>query len=306
MMEMEGKEESANSSWYRDWMNEHQAQIKDLKYTLHLFRQSKLAMGGFFLVLGVILMSVFAPYLITHDPYALNLPERGLPPSRDHLFGTDSNGMDIYSRCVWGGRIDLSVGFIIVLISTVIGVVVGVTTGYMGGIIDEVFMRITDMFFAIPSLILAMAVSAALGSRSLQTIMFSMLIVSWPGYARLIRGNTLAVREEPYIEAAKSLGASSLYIIFKHVLLNAVAPVLVMATMDLGSIMLLTASLSFIGMGAQPGTPEWGRMIADGRNFMKSSPWMITFPGIFIMISVLGFNLLGDGLRDVLDPRLRR
>ncbi len=305
-MKMDKKKESTNGSWYRNWTNEHQAQIKDLKYTIHLFRQSKLAMGGFLLVLGVVLMSVFAPFLITHDPYSLNLPERGLPPSREHLFGTDSNGMDIYSRCVWGGRIDLSVGFIIVFISTAVGVVVGVTTGYMGGIIDEVFMRITDMFFAIPSLILAMAVSAALGSRSLQTIMFSMLIVSWPGYARLIRGNTLAVREEPYIEAAKSLGASSLYIIFKHVLLNAVAPVLVMATMDLGSIMLLTASLSFIGMGAQPGTPEWGRMIADGRNFMRSSPWMITFPGIFIMISVLGFNLLGDGLRDVLDPRLRR
>ena len=287
------------------WMRDLEPQIKEFRFTIYLLRQSPLVVAGFLLLTGFSLMAIFAPWITPYGPEQRIWAEPRLAPSWAHLFGTDENGADVFSRVIWGARIDLTIAFTVVCAAIIIGSVLGAISGFSGGKVDEIMMRITDVFLAFPALILAMAVAAALG-RSLTNLTIAMIVVWWPSYTRLIRGQVLSEREKLYVEAARAVGASNRRIIFRHVLPNSIYPLLVNATLDLGTVILVAAGLSFIGFGAGAGIAEWGRMIADGRNYLFMAPWMATFPGLAILLSSLAFNLVGDGLRDVLDPRLRR
>ncbi|MHA2024833.1 MAG: ABC transporter permease [Candidatus Thorarchaeota archaeon] len=224
----------------------------------------------------------------------------------DHIFGTDNYGGDIYSRLIWGSQEDLKIALSVVLVAVSIGAVIGAASGYFGGKLDELVMRITDIFFAFPGLVLAMAIVMALGVRSLGTISIALMITWWPTYARLVRGQVLSEREKLYIEAARSSGASDTRILFSHILPNTIQPVIVQATMDIGSVLLVAAGLAFIGFGPPIGTAEWGMMIARGQEFILSAPWMTLYPGLAILVTALAFNLVGDGIRDIMDPKLRR
>ena len=305
-----------------DFLKKHESKIKDLRFMAYLFRKSLLSMIGLILIIILILIALFAPFIASQHPayvkvtteqdttvieerWDIDFNQKLQPPSGEHLFGTDDYGRDIFSMVIYGARTSLRICIIVVSISTIIGIFLGGIAGYFGGVIDEVLMRITDVFLAIPYLILAMAVAAALG-RSIDHIMEAMIIVWWPTYARLMRGQVLAVREQQYVEAARSVGASNSRILFRHIFPNSFPPLLVEITLDLGAVLLVAAGLSFIGLGASPGTAEWGLMISSGRIHMFHAWWYVTFPGLAILFVVLGFNLLGDGLRDVTDPKLRR
>jgi peptide/nickel transport system permease protein len=289
---------------------------------LHLFRKSLLSMIGLTLITILLLVALFAPLLASEHPsyvevsteqgtttveerWVIHFDKKLLPPSLEHPFGTDDYGHDLFSMVVYGAQTSLKICFMVVLTATLIGVILGGLAGYFGGAIDETLMRITDVFLAIPYLILAMAIAAALG-RSIDHIMEAMIITWWPSYARLMRGQVIAIREQQFVEAARSIGANNSRILFRHIFPNSFAPLLVEITLDLGGVLLTAAGLSFIGLGASPGTAEWGLMISAGRTHMFHAWWYVTFPGIAIVLVVLGFNLLGDGLRDVTDPKLRR
>ena len=288
----------------------------------HLFRRSLLSMIGLILIIILIFIALFAPFIasqhpsyvrveteqgtqVTEERWAINFSQSLLPPSPKHLFGTDDYGRDLFSMVIYGSRTSFRICVIVVSISTLIGIILGGIAGYFGGILDEILMRITDVFLAIPYLILAMAIAAALG-RSIDHIMEALIIVWWPTYARIMRGQVISIREQQYVEAARSVGASNTRILFRHIFPNSFAPLLVEITLDLGAVLLVAAGLSFIGLGASPGTAEWGLMISSGRTYMFQAWWYVTFPGLAILLVVLGFNLLGDGLRDVTDPKLRR
>jgi len=288
-----------------EWGARFKLILREIGYSLHMIRRSPLTMMGIGIFLGLLMMVIFAPYIAPYDPLEMNPPALLKPPSLEHFFGTDEGGRDIFSRVVYGARISLKVGFIITFLSMTVGTVIGITAGYMGGIVDKVLMRITDVFFAFPYLILAMAITAALGPGITNT-MIALSIVWWPLYARITRGQALRVKESPFIEAVRSLGAGRLRIIFVHILPNCIDPILVQASIDVGAAIMWCAALSFIGLGAQPPSPEWGAMITSGSHYLRESWWYATFPGLMILIVVLGFNLLGDGLRDIFDPRLRR
>ena len=289
---------------------------------MHLFRRSLLSMIGLTLIIILILVALFAPFLASEHPtyvevsteqgttrteerWEIHFDQKLLPPSAQHFFGTDDYGRDIFSMVVYGSQTSLRICLMVIAISTLIGVILGGLAGYFGGVLDEILMRITAVFVSIPYLILALAIAAALG-RSIDHIMEAMIITWWPTYARLLRGQVLTIREQQYVEAARSVGASNSRILFRHILPNSFAPLLVEITLDLGAVLLVAAGLSFIGLGASPGTAEWGLMISEGRTVMFHAWWYVTFPGIAILLVVLGFNLLGDGLRDVTDPKLRR
>ena len=248
--------------------------------------------------------ALLAPVLSPADPLAQNVVEGLRPPSSEHLLGTDKLGRDILSRLLYGARISLMVGALVVAIASSIGAALGLLAGYLGGWADELLMRITDIFFAFPALILAMAIAGALGP-SLRNALIAISAVSWPVYARLIRGQVLALKEREFVLAARALGVPERRIIVRHLLPNTLAPLLVQASFDMGAAITAVAGLSFIGFGAQPPTPEWGVMISEGRNYMATQWWLATFPALAILLVVGGFNLLGDGLRDLLDPRLR-
>jgi len=279
--------------------------IEDWKHTFYLWRRAKLAMIGTFIVIGFILMAVFAPLIAPYDPVKTDLPSRLQPPSAQHIFGTDQFGRDIFSRVMYGARIEVWIIFLVTVISGAIGIGVGVTAGYFGGAIDEILMRITDIFLAFPRLILAMALSAMLG-RGLTNAIIAISLVEWTVIARLARAEAMRVKSQPYIEAIRAVGAGNFRILFFHVLPMCLSPVLVQLTLRMGTIILTAAGLGFLGLGAQPPTPEWGAIVSDGRSYLVQQWWISTFPGLFIAIVVLGFNLLGDGIRDILDPRLRR
>jgi peptide/nickel transport system permease protein len=287
------------------WIKDLEPQWREFKFIIYLLKQNPLVIAGFIIISIFIIAAIFAPWIAPYGPEERIWTEQMQPPSFKHLFGTDENGGDIFSRVVWGARIDLSIALTVVGSAAIIGSVIGAISGYMGGKIDEALMRVTDVFLAFPGLILAMAIAAALG-RNLINLTIALIVVWWPSYARLIRGVVLSEREKLYVEAAKAIGAKNTRIIFKHILPNAIYPLLVNATLDLGSVILTAAGLSFIGFGAGAGIAEWGRMISDGRNYLFQAPWMATFPGLAILLSSLALNLVGDGLRDVLDPRLRR
>jgi peptide/nickel transport system permease protein len=223
-----------------------------------------------------------------------------------HFLGTTADGEDVLTGLLLGTQISIRIGIIVVAVATIIGSLLGAISGYYGGAIDELIMRITDVFLAIPGLILAMAVAAALG-RNLDNVVYALIIVYWPAYTRLVRGQALSVRENLYVEAARATGASELRVVTRHVLPNTLAPILVQSSLDIGSVVLVAAGLSFLGLGAQPGTPEWGLMVSRGFTFFPNvNWWQVSFSGLMIFLFVLGFNLLGDGARDILDPRLRR
>jgi len=277
----------------------------EFRRQLRLLFRNRLSALGSVLIIVLLLAAIFAPFVARYDPLAVDIPERLQPPNPNHWFGTDDFGRDIMSRVIWGSRISLRLAIVVVVMATGLGAFIGAIAGFFGGRVDEVLMRITDVFLAFPALILAMAVAATLGP-SLTNVMIAVSITWWPWYARLMRGQILSVKEEEFVEAANAMGASSLRIIFRHLVLNSLAPIMVQASMDLGYVILTATSLSFIGLGAQPPTPEWGAMITVGRDFIISGEWWMTlFPGLAIAFTVLGFNLLGDGLRDVLDPKLK-
>ena len=287
------------------WREDMAPRVRELRFTIYLLRQSPLVVAGFILMFAFIAMAVFAPWIAPYGPEERIWESKLQPPSSQHIFGTDESGGDIFSRIIWASQLDLAIAVTVVGTAMAIGSAMGAVSGYLGGKTDEVMMRITDIFLAFPALILAMTIAAALG-RNLTNLTIALIIVWWPAYARLIRGQVLSEREKLYVEAARAVGAPTRRIIFRHVLPNSIYPLLVNATLDLGGVILTAAGLSFIGFGAGAGIAEWGRMIADGRNYLFQSPWMATFPGLAILLSALAMNLVGDGLRDVLDPRLRR
>jgi len=268
------------------------------------WRRSPLTVAGLVLVALLVFTAVFAPLLAPADPLKQVLSSRLKPPTAEHWMGTDQLGRDVLSRMIYGARISLSIGIVVVGLAASVGIFVGLVAGYSGGWLDEGLMRLTDVFLAFPALILAMAISGALGP-SLTNAMIAIAIVSWPVYARLVRGQVLTLRELEYVAAARSLGASSQSIMWKHILPNTLSPLLVQASFDMGAAILAAAGLSFIGFGTQPPTPEWGIMVSDGRNYIATQSWLSLFPGLAILLTVAAFNLIGDGLRDALDPRLR-
>lgn len=268
-------------------------------------RQNKIAIAGAVIVLALILAALLAPVLAPHNPLSGNIIDRLQAPSAAHWFGTDSQGRDVLSRIIYGSRISIQVGVISVGIALFIGTLIGAAGGYYGGWVDNVLMRVVDIMLAFPSILLAIAITAMLGPE-LKNAMIAIGVVNIPFYARIVRSTVLSVKETEYVEAARAIGGNDLRIIFRHVLPNCMAPIIVQTTMGIGTAILDAAGLSFLGLGAQPPTPEWGAMLSDGRSVMQQAPWMMFYPGLAIMLVVLGFNLLGDGLRDALDPRLKQ
>jgi peptide/nickel transport system permease protein len=293
------------SSRYRLLQKRLHPITKEWGLTFYVLRHSKLAVVGGLIALAFLLIALFGSMLAPYDPISANIQDRFQPPSASHPLGTDTMGRDVMSRMLAGAQHSIKAGLIVLAIAVPLGVLLGGIAGLLGGWIDEVIMRVTDMFLAFPSLVLAMAFSAALGP-SLFNAMIALSVVWWPMYARLVRGQALAVRETSYVEAARSRGARNWHIMFKHILPNCLSPILVTLTLDMGWVITAAASLSFLGFGAQPPIPEWGRMVSDGRIYMLRAWWMSVFPGLGIVLVVLGFNLLGDGIRDSLDPKLRR
>jgi peptide/nickel transport system permease protein len=258
--------------------------------------------AGLACIAALALVALFAPTIAPADPLAQDLKEKLRPPSLAHWFGTDDLGRDIFSRVVHGGRISLTLGFAIIAIAGVVGTLLGLTAGYFGRHADMIIMRAADMFMAFPKLILAMAVAAALGP-SLRNALIAISLTWWPEYARLSRSVALSVRGAEYVHAGRALGGSDARILLRHVLPNSIGPVVVKATMDVGFAILYAAGLSFIGFGVQPPIPEWGTMVADGRNYVYNAWWVATAPGLAILLTTMAFNLIGDSMRDVFDPR---
>ncbi|MDV7103637.1 ABC transporter permease [Vibrio sp. TH_r3] len=271
------------------------------------FFRNPLAMIGFVIVLSLIAMAIFAPYIapegitsgLTGD--ALKA-QRFQPPSAEHWFGTDGQANDVFSRIIIGSRITLLIVGIVIFTAPILGFVIGTVSGYFGGWVDVVLMRITDVFLAFPKLVLALALAAALG-RGLESAIFAIAITSWPAYARLARAETLTIRNSDFLAAARLQGASHWRLISGHIMPLCLSSLVVRVTLDMAGIILTAAGLGFLGLGAQPPTPEWGAMIAEGRDYILNYWWLATFPGLVIFIVAFGFNLLGDGLRDVLDPK---
>ncbi|HHV81247.1 TPA: ABC transporter permease [bacterium] len=266
--------------------------------------RNKAALAGLLTILFFIFIAVFAEFIAPYSPYEQNLADRLQPPSKSHLLGTDDLGRDILSRIIYGARISLAIGLISVALALGVGISAGLVSAYYGGIVDTLLMRLFDVMLAFPTILLAMAIMAALGP-DLENAMIAVGIVNIPTFARIVRASALIVKEQEYVMAAQALGQSNSKIIFRHILPNIVGPITVQVTLSYGGSILNAAGLGFLGMGAQPPTPEWGAMLSQARSFIISAPWTVTFPGIAIFLSVLGFNILGDGLRDFLDPRLR-
>ncbi len=267
------------------------------------FKRNRLAVLGLVIVLGLIVVAAFAPWIATHDPYAQDLTRRLLPPgSQGHWFGTDEFGRDTFSRLVYGARITLMIVVLVAAIAAPIGLLVGTAAGYLGGWVDAVLMRVTDVFLAFPSLILALAFVAALGP-GIENAIIAIALTSWPPYARIARAETITIRNSDYIAVARMQGARTARILWAYIMPLCVASLVVRVTLDMAGIILTAAGLGFLGLGAQPPMAEWGAMISAGRRYVLDQWWVATIPGIAIIVVSLAFNLLGDGLRDVLDPR---
>jgi peptide/nickel transport system permease protein len=271
---------------------------------LRPYLQNPLALFGFAILAVILITAIFAPILAPYDPRAIDLRARFAPPGGEHPFGTDAAGSDVLSRVIYGSRLALMSGVVVLVISALGGSLLGLFAGFRGGWVDEVLMRITDMFLAFPGLILAMAVVAALQRRGILVVVVAIAIRWWAPYARMMRAQVLTLRELDYVEAARAAGVPRGRILLRHVLPNAMSPIIVQATLDLGYIILTAAALSFLGFGAQPGEPDWGRMVADGREHLRDAWWVVTFPGLAILFTVMAFNLVGDAARDIFDPRL--
>ena len=281
---------------------------RKLRLAAWLLGRSFASMLGIVLVALIVGLAILGPWIVPYPGDVagdINLANKLKPPSSAHWFGTDEVGNDILTRIIIGARLSLLVGIGITMAAALIGAPLGILAGTAGGKLREVIMRFTDMFLSVPGLVLAIALVAALGP-GIGNAMIALILVWWPGYVRLAESKALAIREEPYIEAARVVGASRFRILWRHVLPNAISPLIVKMSMDIGQAILAVASLGFIGLGAKPPTPEWGAMISIARGYLPDWWWYAVFPGLFIYASVLGFNLLGDGLRDILDPRSNR
>ena len=282
-----------------------EARWRYLRDTYVLWRRNRLMVLGTAIILGLLLVAALAPLLATHGPYAQVLGDRLRAPSAAYLFGTDGLGRDIFSRVVHGARVTLTIALLVAAISTPLGMLIGIVAGYLGGMVDEIMMRLADVFLAFPRLILAIAFAAALGP-GVENAILAIAIAQWPSYARLARAETLNVKNNDYIQAMRVLGAGKLTIMAGHILPLTLSSIIVRMSLDMGTIILTAAGLGFLGLGAQPPMPEWGLMVADGRQFLVDQWWVSTLPGLAILVVVMGFNLLGDGIRDVLDPRQRQ
>jgi ABC-type dipeptide/oligopeptide/nickel transport system permease subunit len=272
---------------------------------LNRCRRDRTVVAGALIVGIIAAAAVAAPWVAPHDPTAVDSRAILAPPSAEHWLGTDNLGRDIFSRLVYGARWSLGAAASAAAAIVLVGITVGVVAGYVGGLVDDLLMRVVDVLLAFPSLVLALAIVGTLGP-SLQNVMIGMVAIWWVDYARVMRGLTLGVRDREYVTAAQCAGASSPRVVLRHVLPNVIPSVLVLATLELGGLILAISGLSFLGLGAQPPTPEWGTMLNDGRPFFQRAPQLMIYPGLAITLVVVGCNLLGDGLRDVLDPRLKR
>ncbi|KJS84361.1 MAG: peptide ABC transporter permease [Peptococcaceae bacterium BICA1-8] len=272
--------------------------------TFKRLKKNKIAVFGAIIIGILFFCAIFAPFLAPHDPENGLLKDRQQPPSEKYLLGTDSQGRDVLSRIIHGAGISVQIGVISVGIALLIGTTLGVLSGYYGRWIDVGIMRLVDIMLAFPTILLALAIVTVLGP-SLKNAMIAVGIVNIPRFARIVRASVLSVKETEYVEASKAIGCTDMQIIFRHVLPNCLAPIIVQATLTIGTAILEAAGLSFLGLGAQPPMPEWGAMLADSRGYLRQAPWSVMYPGLAIMLTVLGFNLLGDGLRDALDPRLK-
>lgn len=275
--------------------------------TWQAFRRHKLAVLGMAVFAVLAFAAIFAPFVATHDPYRVDLLAAGQPPSRDHWLGTDEVGRDVFSRLVFGARVSLSVGLVAVTIYTLLGTVLGAISGYFGGLADGVIQRLTDTVMCFPPLIIIIAAVSIVGP-SIWNVMLIIGVLTWTGTCRLVRAQFLSLREQEFVEAARAVGVNDLRLIFRHVLPNAIAPVIVSATFGIAAAILTEAGLSFLGLGVQPPTPSWGNLInlAQSASILQQMPWLWAPPGLLIAVAVLSINFIGDGLRDALDPRARR
>jgi len=265
--------------------------------------RDKATVIGLSIIFLAIIVAIFAPFIVPYDPVEPNYSETLQPPSLEHPFGTDEFGRDVFSRVLYGTRYALLVGIGVVMIEAVIGVTLGTIAGYFGGKIDNIIMRIVDVFLSIPTLVLAIALAAALGG-GLKNVIIAAGLIMWVGFARLVRSEVLKIKQELYIEAAKAMGISDLKIIFRHIIPNALSPIIVYTTLSMPSAILISAALGFLGLGVQPPTPEWGVMVSEGKEFLDTGWWVSVFPGLAIFMLSMAFNIVGDGLRDALDPKL--
>lgn len=266
------------------------------------FRRNKMALLGGIVVIGLILVAIFAPYIATHNYSSQNLTNRLSAPSSEHFFGTDGYGRDVFSRVVWGSRVSLQIGFGAAGIALLIGIILGAIAGYYGGWVDNLIMRFTDIVMSIPALFLALTIISLFGA-SLVNTMIVIGIIYWTRTCRIVRGEFLSLRNKEFSEAARAIGSGDTRIIFRHLLPNAMAPIIVQGTLFIAQVILIESGLSFLGLGAQPPVPSWGNMLTEGYKFLSIAWWIATFPGLAILVMVLFFNLLGDGLRDALDPK---
>jgi peptide/nickel transport system permease protein len=289
-------------------INSIKPRIREIRLSLYLLSRNRLTRLSLGVVILLVLTALVAPLIVPYPEHIetdTNPVDKLLPPSGKYFFGTDELGRDIFSRVIYGTRISLQTALIAVGLALLIGIPLGAIAGATGGMVDEVIMRITDIFLSFPPLLLAIAIAAFLGP-SLENAMLAIAVSWWPWYTRLIRGQAVSIRERQFVKAAKAIGTPPARIIFGHIVPNCIAPVIVQASMDIGGVILTIASLSFLGLGAQPPTPEWGLMVSTSRNYFLNAWWYSIFPGLAIFVTVLVFNLLGDGLREILDPKTRK
>jgi peptide/nickel transport system permease protein len=268
------------------------------------FRRNRLAMSGLVLVAGMFVVALASPWLAPYDPNMIDLKEVLMPPTPAHLLGTDTLGRDVLSRIIFGARVSLLVGFVAVGIATVIGVLVGALAGYYGGWLDQVLMRLVDLMLCFPTLFLILAVIAVLGP-SIWNIMVVIGLTGWMGVARLVRAEFLSLKEREFVVAARALGASDVRLMLRHLLPNALTPVMVNATLGVAGAILVESALSFLGLGVQPPTPSWGNILTMGKDNIEIAWWLSFFPGLAILVTVMSYNLLGEGIREAIDPRLK-
>jgi len=274
------------------------------RITVSQLKKNKGAMTGGVIILIFIFSAIFAPFLAPYDPLDSNLEETLQSYNYKHWLGTDEQGRDILSRIIYGGRMSLAIGVIAVVIANALGVLLGLISGFMGGKVDNIIMRFMDILLAFPGMLLALAIVSALGPGIIN-LMIAIGVYSVPTFARVVRGSVLAVKEMEFVDAARAIGQNDVLIALSHILPNCIGPVLVLSTLRIATAILTGAGLSFLGLGPQPPTPEWGSMLSSGRTYLRIAPWVATFPGLAIMFVVLGFNIFGDGLRDAMDPRLK-
>lgn len=277
------------------------------KESMYLLARNKLSLAAFGIIILLVFSAIFAPAIVPYpeDVYSTHIENKLQPPSSEHIMGTDDLGRDVFSRVVYATRVSVSTALIAVAVALLIGIPLGAIAGAFGGWIDNVIMRITDIFLSFPPLLLAIALVALLGS-GLRNAIIAIVVSWWPWYTRLVRGQAISIKERKFVQAAETIGTSKTKIIFKHIIPNCISPVIVQASMDIGGVIMTVASLSFLSLGAQQPTPEWGLMISEGRAYFPDKWWCCIFPGIAIFLTVLCFNLLGDAIREILDPKTRK